>query len=176
MQCKCVKYSEIGSEIQQHLKKRMLIPILGSGFTRNCESYAGKVPSGEDYKKYMIGEILKERKYDDTQKKKYENKQFSEISTIYHKVISKEEQRKYLRNNFTKVKLNGEKKKFLEIDWPYIYTLNADDAIERIFPPILSSLNLLILLAWLIDYVDKLYEEMKDVKKRAKGIIEIDWK
>ena len=51
------------------------------------------------------------------------------------KVISKEEQRKYLRNNFTKVKLNGEKKKFLEIDWPYIYTLNADDAIERIFPP-----------------------------------------
>lgn len=131
MQCKCVKYSEIGSEIQQHLKKRMLIPILGSGFTRNCESYAGKVPSGEDYKKYMIGEILKERKYDDTQKKKYENKQFSEISTIYHKVISKEEQRKYLRNNFTKVKLNGEKKKFLEIDWPYIYTLNADDAIER---------------------------------------------
>ena len=113
MQCKCVKYSEIGSEIQQHLKKRMLIPILGSGFTRNCESYAGKVPSGEDYIKYMIGEILKERKYDDTQKKKYENKQFSEISTIYHKVISIEEQRKYLRNNFTKVKLNGEKKKFL---------------------------------------------------------------
>ena len=33
------------------------------------------------------------------------------------------------------MKLNGEKKKFLEIDWPYIYTLNADDAIERIFPP-----------------------------------------
>ena len=27
MQCKCVKYSEIGSEIQQHLKKRMLLDL-----------------------------------------------------------------------------------------------------------------------------------------------------
>ena len=129
MQCKCVKYSEIKLEIQQHLKKRMLIPILGSGFTRNCDSYAGKVPSGEDYRKYMIKEIAKKRGCSDLQK--YERKQFSEISTIYHKVISKEEQRNYLRSNFTKVKLNEEKKQFLEIDWPYIYTLNADDAIER---------------------------------------------
>ena len=44
---------------------------------------------------------------------------------------SKEEQRKYLRDNFTKVELNEEKKKFLEIKWPYVYTLNIDDAIER---------------------------------------------
>lgn len=131
MNCKCVKYSEISSEIQQHLKKRMLIPILGSGFTRKCKSYAGEVPSGEDYKEYMISKILEKRNYDVTQKEKYEKKQFSEISTIYHKAISKEEQRKYLRDNFTKVELNEEKKKFLEIKWPYVYTLNIDDAIER---------------------------------------------
>lgn len=131
MQCKCVKYSEICSEIQQHLKKKMLIPILGSGFTRGCESRSGHVPSGEDYRQYMIDQIIKERKYDNSQKGKYENKQFSEISTIYHRVIPKEKQREYLRNNFTKVKLSDEKKKFLEIGWPYIYTLNADDAIER---------------------------------------------
>ena len=131
MNCKCVKYSEISSEIQQHLKKRVLIPILGSGFTRKCKSYAGEVPSGEDYKEYMISKILEKRNYDVTQKEKYEKKQFSEISTIYHKAISKEEQRKYLRDNFTKVEINEEKKKFLEIKWPYVYTLNIDDAIER---------------------------------------------
>lgn len=131
MQCKCVKYSEISSEIQQHLKKRMLIPILGSGFTRDCKSRAGKVPSGEDYRYYMIDEIAKARnKYEDIQKK-YEKKQFSEVSTIYHSVIPKEKQREYLRNNFTKVKLEEQKKIFLEINWPYIYTLNVDDAIEK---------------------------------------------
>lgn len=85
MQCKCVKYSEIGSQIQQHLRKRMLIPILGSGFTRNCESYAGKVPSGEDYKKYMIGEILKERKYDDTQKRNMKTNNFQKFQRFITK-------------------------------------------------------------------------------------------
>ena len=35
----------------------MLIPIVGSGFTRNCPSYNGHVPSGEDYRQYMLEQI-----------------------------------------------------------------------------------------------------------------------
>lgn len=118
-------------EIQQHFKRDMLVPILGSGFTRGCISRAGKVPSGDDYKKYMIDEIMKARGHDSSNRAKYESKQFSEISTIYHKIISVEEQRAYLRNNFTKVVLCDEKNKLLKVNWPYIYTLNSDDAIER---------------------------------------------
>lgn len=123
--------SEVEKEIQQHLKRGMLIPILGSGFSRGCNSRSGKVPSGDDYKKYMIDEIMKARGYDSSRRINFEKKQFSEISTIYHKVISIEDQRRYLRNNFTRVELSDEKKKLLEINWPYIYTLNTDDAIEK---------------------------------------------
>ena len=129
--CKCVHYSEVEKEIQQHLKRGMLVPILGSGFSRGCNSRSGKVPSGNDYKEYMIDEIMKVRGYDLSRRTNLERKQFSEISTIYHRVISTEEQRSYLRNNFTRVALSDEKKKLLEINWPYIYTLNTDDAIER---------------------------------------------
>ena len=129
--CKCVRYWEVKKEIQQHLKKKMLIPVLGSGFSRGCRSHIGKVPSGDDYKKYMIDEIIKYRGYDVSKKKSYEKKQFSEISTLYHRIIPIEEQRNYLRNNFTEIEISDEKKKFLNINWPYIYTLNMDDAIER---------------------------------------------
>lgn len=129
--CKCVQYSEVKMEIQQHLKKGMLVPILGAGFSRGCISRCGQVPSGSEYKDYMIDEIVKVRGYDSSGRRNLESKQFSEISTIYHKIISIEEQRNYLRNNFTKVVLSDEKKELLEINWPYIYTLNIDDAIEK---------------------------------------------
>ena len=42
--CKCIKYSEVKNEIQQHLKKGMLIPVLGSGFT-NAFTFAMKSQS-----------------------------------------------------------------------------------------------------------------------------------
>ena len=74
---------------------------------------------------------MKERGYDDSKRDNYEKKQFSDIATIYHAIIPKEEQRNYLRNNFTNVELSSDKRKFLDINWPYIYTLNTDDAIEK---------------------------------------------
>ena len=121
--CVCVPYSEVKSEIQQQLKRAALIPILGSGFTRGCTSRKGTVPSGDDYKEYMIDQIIKTRGYDDSKRLNYEKKQFSDISTIYHEIVPKEDQRDYLRNNFTKVEVSSEKKKFLKINWPYVYTL-----------------------------------------------------
>lgn len=129
--CVCVSYSEVKSEIQQQLKRVVLIPILGSGFTRGCTSRNGKVPSGDDYKDYMIDQIMKTRGYDDSRRLDYEKKHFSDISTIYHEIVPKEVQRNYLRNNFTEVELSSEKKEFLKINWPYVYTLNSDDAIEN---------------------------------------------
>ncbi|MBT9652336.1 hypothetical protein GPK60_04530 [Ruminococcus sp. MCC718] len=74
--CKCIKYSEVKNEIQQHLKKGMLIPVLGSGFTRECTSRAGKVPSGDDYKQYMINEIIKVRGYDISKKQNIQTNSF----------------------------------------------------------------------------------------------------
>lgn len=74
--CVCVLYSEVKSEIQQQLKRAALIPILGSGFTRGCTSRNGTVPSGDDYKEYMIGQIIKTRGYDDSKRLNYEKNNF----------------------------------------------------------------------------------------------------
>lgn len=129
--CVCVSYSEVKSEIQQQLKRTALIPVLGSGFTQGCPAREGKVPSGEEYKEHMIDQIMIKRGFEASKRARYEKKQFSDISTIYHAIIPEEEQRTYLRNNFTKVELSTDKKNFLNINWPYVYTLNADDAIEN---------------------------------------------
>ena len=129
--CVCVPYSKVKAEIQQQLQRAALIPVLGSGFTRGCASRRGRVPSGDDYKDYMIERIMKKRGSNYSDRLKYEKRQFSEISTIYRRIISEEDQRNYLRNNFTNVELPLDKKRFLDINWPYIYTLNTDDAIEK---------------------------------------------
>lgn len=63
--------------------------------------------------------------------KELNNESFSSISSIYHKMVQAEKQQSYLLNKFTNVKLENVKKNFLKIDWPYIYTLNIDDAIEN---------------------------------------------
>lgn len=104
--CVCVSYSEVKSEIQQQLKRTALIPVLGSGFTKGCPAREGKVPSGEEYKEHMIDQIMIKRGFEASKRAGYEKKQFSDISTIYHAIIPKEEQRTYLRNNFTKVELS----------------------------------------------------------------------
>ena len=54
-----VNFVDIKEEILSNLKRKTLLTILGSGFTRNCLSLNGKVPSGEDYRKYMIEQLIK---------------------------------------------------------------------------------------------------------------------
>lgn len=109
----------------------MLIPIIGSGFTRNCNSFRGKVPSGADYRRYMIDRIMGVHPSLATEKECLERESFSNISSMYHKVVPKENQERYLRDNFTRVSLEDKKKDFLSLPWPYIYTLNIDDGIEK---------------------------------------------
>ena len=55
---KIIPFSEIKNELISNMQRGLLIPIIGSGFTRNCSSFRGKVPSGNDYRRYMIGRIL----------------------------------------------------------------------------------------------------------------------
>jgi hypothetical protein len=112
-----------------------LVPIIGSGFTRGCLTTKGKVPSGEDYKNEMLAEIAKHRQLSDLQKEKLAKKSFSEIADYYfdEKWVPKDVVAVHLENCFKGVILPAEKVAFInEIDWPYIYTLNVDDAIEKI--------------------------------------------
>lgn len=109
----------------------MLIPFIGSGFTRGCEANKGFVPSGEEYREYMIDEISKKILLEQTEIDSLKSDTFSNVSSIYQSVIPNLEQRTYLKSNFTNVKIEDYKRKMLEICWPYIYTLNIDDGIEN---------------------------------------------
>lgn len=126
----CVSYDEVSNEIIQMMRRKTIIPVIESGFTRDCIARSGKVPSGEDYYNYMIAQIV-DQNPDEMKVKELNNESFSSISSIYHKMVQAEKQQSYLLNKFTNVKLENVKKNFLKIDWPYIYTLNIDDAIEN---------------------------------------------
>lgn len=128
---KTIPFSTIRNELISNMQRGMLIPIIGSGFTRNCNSFRGKVPSGDDYRRYMIGKIMEVYPSLAIEKERLEKESFSNISSMYHKVVPKENQERYLQDNFTRVSLEDKKKDFLSLPWPYIYTLNIDDGIEK---------------------------------------------
>lgn len=60
-----------------------------------------------------------------------ENLSFSGIASLFFKYVPKEVYSKILSESFTKVKLGPEQSNFLGLGWPYIFTLNIDDGIER---------------------------------------------
>lgn len=121
--------SDIREELKKMIKDERLIPIIGSGFTRGEKSKKGIVPSGKDMKDYMIKEILKANQ--EYEKEELENKEFSRITTYYFKEVNDEIIRNYYKDNFVYVHLSKEKQEFINIKWPYIYTLNIDDGIEN---------------------------------------------
>lgn len=126
-----VDFNDVRTTIIENIRKKMLIPILGSGFTQGCNALQGNVPSGSDYKKYMIDSIQTSGDFTAEELQSLHSEPFSSVSNIYHQVVPQEKQRKYLKENFTTVSVDSSKRNFLSIPWPYIYTLNIDDAIER---------------------------------------------
>lgn len=126
-----VEFDTVRENIISSIKKKMLIPILGSGFSRGCACLNGTVPSGTDFKRYMAEQIVAAQKMDASDETALYNSSFSEVASFYHQVVSTSDQRAYLKDNFTKVILDEDKKRLLAHNWPYIYTLNIDDAIEQ---------------------------------------------
>lgn len=127
-----VNFSDIYDTFTKNLKRNMVIPIIGSGFTLNSEAKNGKVPSGKDYQEYMIDSLC--NKFEELNETKGEmyKESFSKIAELYIKQIDDIDKRNYFVSNFTNVKIQEKNKiDFLKIEWPYIYTLNIDDAIEK---------------------------------------------
>ena len=127
---KMVNFTQIKDELINNMRRKMLIPVIGSGFTRGCDAYKGKVPSGKDYSEYMIKKIAAHLSLTQAELDSLKSESFSNISDTYHRAIPISLQKEYLKFNFTKVKLEDSKRKVLELSWPYVYTLNIDDGIE----------------------------------------------
>ena len=120
------RLSDVWDALKNNIMSSSLIPVLGSGFSTNSNAREGLVPSGSVMREYMIGEL---NKIDASQD--LESMKFSEISTYYNKLVPLSERKQYWHKYFTKVQLPEECVSFLEINWPYIYTLTIDDGIEN---------------------------------------------
>ena len=60
-------------------------------------------------------------------------KNFHEVAQYFMDpaLVPTEQRKSLIRSRFTEVELSASRKAFLSSDWPYVYTLNIDDAIER---------------------------------------------
>ena len=128
---KIVKFDEVKEELQSHFRRKMLVPVLGSGFTKSCVSYKGCVPSGEEYRQYMIEQLKALDAVPEEEFESLKELSFSEVCEYYYEVVDYDIKKNYLKDNFTSVILPQNRRNFLNIDWLYIYTLNIDDAIEK---------------------------------------------
>lgn len=115
-------------------RSKSLVPIVGSGFTYGLKATSGIVPDGKKYKEHMISELVRNPALADNDKSELSQCTFSQLCDYYEDddLVSDEVRIEYLRAHFYRVFFpeNDIRKKILTIDWPYIYTLNVDDAIE----------------------------------------------
>ena len=122
-----VTLDEIKEELQRHIRRCALFPIIGSGFTTGCQikDTGYLVPSGVQMKDYMT-KYLSDRGYSVPSESS-----FSRIARYYERVVDREDYWRYFRNHFINVELPNPQRLFLSVKWKYVYTLNLDDAIER---------------------------------------------
>lgn len=118
----------LSDEVSGHLRGKRLVPIIGSGFTRGSASGRGTVPSGRDMKSHMLLEL---KEHFLGSEDRIRNMKFSKVASLYEKHVDNRKKLRYLEDNFTYVNIGDNKNRFLNIEWPYMYTLNIDDGIEN---------------------------------------------
>ncbi len=94
-----VNFSDIYDTFMKNLKRKMIIPIIGSGFTLNSEAKNGKVPSGKDYQEHMIDSLCNKFEELKDSKEKMYNEPFSQIAELYIKQIDDIDKRNYFVSN-----------------------------------------------------------------------------
>lgn len=97
---KVVNFTQIKDELINNMRRKMLIPVIGSGFTRGCDAYKGKVPSGKDYSEYMISKIAAQLSLEQAEIDSLKRDSFSNVSDIYHRAIPISSQKEYLKFKF----------------------------------------------------------------------------
>ncbi|WP_414502033.1 SIR2 family protein [Zymobacter sp. IVIA_5232.4 C2] len=112
-----------------------LIPIIGAGFTQGEKTGLNStVPSGDVFREIMCDAIVENKKYGEREREKIINKSFSDLSQMFFDDawVDINIRKKILEERFENVTINEIKRSFLrDVAWPYIYTLNVDDAIEK---------------------------------------------
>lgn len=118
------------SKLAEYAVRRNLIPFIGAGFSAGSETAGGCVPDGPTVCAEMIELILKS--FPDLAKGKLDTCSFTQIADLFFKYISVADRAAFFEKSFTETNLSASHQDFInKIDWPYIYTINFDDGIER---------------------------------------------
>lgn len=127
-----LNYNDEISRLTQIAAEGKLIPLIGSGFTRGLKSKRGIVPDGKEANEIMKKIII--ASCPDISTDSIQDYDLDNTSSVFFsKEVPKDKQRDFLTSNFTKVVIDRSdaRHSFLNLEWPYIYTLNIDDAIEN---------------------------------------------
>lgn len=140
----------VRSQLEESAAGRRIVPIIGSGFTCGLESLAGNVPNADELKSSLALILYSEGLVDDEELEALNDQDLSDVSdhflgllyerprmsggVVDHTVRdARRNFKRYFEDNFTSVRgLSSEQRMFLQCGWPYLYTLNFDDAIERV--------------------------------------------
>lgn len=126
--------SDIKEDLITFFKSKSLIPIVGSGISCGVPTNTGFIPSGIQYKEHMVQMLLQNPQFTDEERAELKHEKFSTLCDYYEddENVSSEHRFAYLKENFYRAHFleNDVRKSFFDIEWPYIYSLNIDDAIE----------------------------------------------
>ncbi len=133
-----IQYKEGLEQLVKLAIKRELIPFFGAGFTAGCEASEGVVPDSKGAMISMRKLILEKTSL--CSNLNIQTLDFFALSDLFFEFVPFEDRTTYFEKNYTGVTLYPIQKSFLsDIDWPYAYTINIDDGIEKnsTFVPIL---------------------------------------
>ena len=107
-----------------------LVPVFGAGFTFNEKAKNGFVPNGNECCTLFKGLLSPENAVDEFPGDLMELSD-ELFSALKHGRLSYDIWIRFLRSHFTDVHLSPLKTKFLSLPWPFAFTLNIDDGIEK---------------------------------------------
>lgn len=122
-----ISYHEFMDRVSVWFKDGTVIPFFGSGFTKGCNAKNGKVPDARECANLMR-KIIKESGTEDGIPDDFYQVAECFLDDDY---VSEKRRRLFLSDFFTEVCIEGDKKDLINLNWPYAYTLNVDDGIER---------------------------------------------
>ncbi len=121
-----VSLNEIKDDLLKFFKNQNLYPIIGAGFSANCQTSKGVTPSGDMLKAEMLSQMAEAG----TDTSTISSMDLKAIAKYYKKLVPRNVRTRYLQNNFTHITLPDYAVDFLKIKWKYIYTFNIDTGIE----------------------------------------------
>ena len=111
-----------------------IIPIVGAGFSCGLPAKNGTIPSGCQFKAHMIDALKQKSGLSEDEINSIQNQPFSNICDYYedNEFVPEILRTNYLKANFSNARFGNDiRSKFFDVEWPYIYSLNIDDAIEN---------------------------------------------